>query len=65
MENKKITESTGKLFTSELKVINVGLQHFADTLRDQGVRVEQVEWQPPGEEDQELNNLLDAMGTDD
>lgn len=50
------------LFNSELKVISIGLSHFAETLRDQGLDVEHVEWKPGDEDDQEMNDLLDAMG---
>jgi hypothetical protein len=36
-----------KLFESELKVINIGLESFMDSLSDKGVRAVQVEFQPP------------------
>jgi FdrA protein len=65
MEKEKLIKSTEKLFNSELKVINVGLVHFAETLRIQGVKVEQVDWKPVAGGDKELGRLLDSMGFDD
>ena len=65
MDNEKLVSNTQKLFGGKLKVINVGLPHFAETLRAQGVGVEQVEWKPVAGGDKELGNLLDAMGFDD
>ena len=65
MDNEKLIKNTQNLFGAKLKVINVGLPHFADTLRMQGVEVEQVEWKPVAGGDKELGNLLDAMGFDD
>ena len=65
MDNDKLITNTQKLFGGKLKVINVGLPHFADTLRMQGVEVEQVEWKPAAGGDKELVSLLDAMGIDD
>ncbi|GAB1481423.1 DUF1116 domain-containing protein [Treponema sp.] len=36
-----------KLFASPLKAVNLGLESFAQTLRDMDVPVEQVDWRPP------------------
>ncbi|MBF0442758.1 MAG: DUF1116 domain-containing protein [Oligoflexales bacterium] len=36
-----------KLFNSELRVVNVGLISFKDTLDERGVKTVQVEWKPP------------------
>jgi len=65
MENEKLIQNTQKLFSGNLKVINVGLPHFADTLRMQGVEVEQVDWKPIAGGDKELGDLIGAMGFDD
>jgi FdrA protein len=65
MENEKLIQNTQKLFSGKLKVINVGLPHFADTLRTQGVDVEQVDWKPVAGGDKKLGSLLDTMGFDD
>lgn len=50
------------LLTEKLKVINVGLEMFADDLRRQRVEVVSVEWQPPAGGDEELLKLLDKFG---
>lgn len=65
MENEKLIRNTLKLFSGNLKVINVGSTHFADTLRMQGVVVEQVDWKHRSGGGTELENILDAMGLDD
>lgn len=49
------------LFNSELKVINMGLEGFADTLKDRGVKVLHVRWQPPAQGDDDLLSLLDKL----
>lgn len=51
-----------KLIDSELKVINVGVDIFYRSLRDQGVRVVQIEWHPPAGGDSELARLLEKLG---
>ena len=44
-----------------LAVVNVGLESFYDSLRDQGAEVLQVEWRPPAGGDERLMALLDKM----
>ncbi len=44
-----------------LKVVNIGLQGFAESLRKQGVKVAQVNWRPPRKLDSEIKNLLDEL----
>jgi Protein of unknown function (DUF1116) len=46
------------LLDGELRVVSAGAPLFADTLAAQGVRVEQVDWRPPADGDQELAALL-------
>ncbi len=46
------------LFSGELKVINVGLEGFAETLEGIGVPVVQVDWRPPAGGDARLAGLL-------
>ncbi|PIP77048.1 MAG: hypothetical protein COW85_11165, partial [Ignavibacteria bacterium CG22_combo_CG10-13_8_21_14_all_37_15] len=36
-----------KLFENELKVINIGLKSFKETLDEQNVQSIQVDWKPP------------------
>ncbi len=50
-----------KLFTSELKVINVGLEIFNDALKTQGVEVTQVTWQPPPKLEKEYEDILSRI----
>ncbi len=46
----------------KLKIINVGIEIFADDLRMQHVDVVQVDWQPPAGGDEELLKLLERLG---
>ncbi len=50
--------SVKELFSGELKVINVGLEGFAETLEGLGVPVVQVDWRPPAGGDPRLAGLL-------
>ena len=50
--------SVNDLLASELKVINVGLEGFAETLEGLGVPVVQVDWRPPAGGDARLAGLL-------
>ncbi len=45
----------------KLKVVNLGLQTFAESLRKQGVKVAQVNWRPPRKLDKEMQNILDDL----
>jgi len=46
------------LLSGELKVINVGLEGFAETLEGLGVPVVHVDWRPPAGGDPRLAGLL-------
>ena len=48
-------------FEKPLKVINVGLEIFAESMREQGVTVVHVAWQPPAGGDEELAKLLEKF----
>ena len=50
-----------KLFTGELKVVNIGLEMFADDLRRLEVPVVQVDWRPPAGGDQRMASLLQRL----
>jgi hypothetical protein len=50
-----------KLFTSELKVINVGLEIFSDALKNQGVSVVQVIWKPTPKLEKEYEDILSKI----
>jgi hypothetical protein len=47
---------TNALFKGNLKVINVGVKHFADSLKAQGATTRQVNWRPPA--DRQLSAIL-------
>jgi len=47
-----------KLFDSELKVINIGLEIFKDELEEQGVKVAHVVWQPLPKLEKEYEDIL-------
>ncbi|MGM0688175.1 MAG: fdrA domain protein [Bacillota bacterium] len=49
------------LFDNELKVINMGLEGFAETLKERGTSVLHVRWQPPAMGDDNLLSLLDKL----
>jgi FdrA protein len=51
----------GTLLPDSLRVINIGLESFADDLRAEGVPVVQVDWRPPAGGDARLAALLDAL----
>ena len=53
MVTNKIIESEGKL-----KVINIGLDGFAKDIRQQDVKVVDVDWCPPADGDPNLNEIL-------
>ena len=50
--------SVNDLLAGELKVINVGVEGFAETLEGLGVPVVQVDWRPPAGGDPRLAGLL-------
>ena len=50
-----------KLFSSELKVINIGLELFDEALKTQNVNSVQVSWQPPPKLEKEYEDILSKM----
>ncbi|MCD6427497.1 MAG: hypothetical protein J7L03_05325 [Caldisericaceae bacterium] len=49
------------LFKQELKVINIGLLSFKESLEDVGVKVIQVDWRPPAGGDEEVMDALKKL----
>jgi FdrA protein len=49
------------LLAASPKVINVGLEVFADTLHELGFPVVQVDWRPPAGGDRRLTDLLSRL----
>jgi len=56
-----MAENILKLFTSDLKVINIGLEIFRDALDAQGVSVVQVSWQVPAKLEKEYEDILSKI----
>jgi hypothetical protein len=52
---------TMNILREEIKVINVGIVHFMEELEKQGVPIVHVEWSPPKEDDEEIENLLESL----
>lgn len=50
------------LFKSELNIINLGLESFADSVDAQGVNVQHVDWKPPAGGNPKIIALLDKLG---
>ncbi len=49
------------LFKQELKIINIGLLSFKESLEDAGVKVIQVDWRPPAGGDEEVMDALKKL----
>lgn len=56
-----MSENILKLFGSELKVINIGLELFKDALEAQGVMVAQVSWQESPKLEKEYEDILSKI----
>jgi len=50
-----------KLFSSDLKVVNIGLEIFKDELELQNVPVVQVTWQPYPKLENEYEDILSKI----
>lgn len=62
MTNKNLVAN---LFQSPLRVVNLGLSSFADTLTESQVPVVDVDWRPPAGGDPELIRIIDHAKADD
>jgi hypothetical protein len=51
-----------RLLAQPPKVINIGLERFAEDLAAQGVAVQHVQWSPPAGGDAWLAELLSKLG---
>lgn len=56
-----MSENILQLLTSELKVINIGLELFRDALEAQSVDVAQVSWQMPIKIEKEYEDILSKI----
>jgi FdrA protein len=57
MDVRKINE----LFAKELVVINMGVELFAENLRQEKVGVLQMDWRPPAGGNKRLVSLLEKL----
>lgn len=46
---------------TEMKVVNIGLELFAQSLLEQDVKVVHVAWKPPADGDPELIKMLEQL----
>ncbi len=56
-----MTKKLQDLFKEELNVINIGLESFAENLKDEGYNAVQVDWKPAAGGDKEMAGLLDDI----
>ena len=56
-----MTNNDIKPLPEPTRVINVGLDLFAEALKEQGIEVAQVSWEPPAKGDPELMVILDDL----
>lgn len=61
-EAPALPEPVRDLLRGPLRVVNVGLEQFAHSLRSQGVPVVSVDWRPPARGDAEMLDLLARLG---
>jgi FdrA protein len=54
-----------KVLPDSLRVVNVGLDSFADDLRADGVPVVQLDWRPPADGNARLAALLAELDDED
>ena len=54
-----------KIFTEPLRVINIGIEGFADDLKAAGVEVIQLDWRPPTGGNARLTSLLASLQHED
>ncbi|HHX95187.1 MAG TPA: fdrA domain protein [Clostridia bacterium] len=50
-----------ELFSQELKVINVGIESFYNSLIDQNVKVVNVNWKPPAGGNEKMLSILNKL----
>ena len=50
-----------ELFKQKLKVINIGLTSFKESLDKEGVKTIQIDWKPPATEDKETLEALKKL----
>lgn len=48
-------------FPDKVKIVNIGLPHFAKDMKEAGIEVWHVDWKPPAGGDEEVLSLLDEL----
>ncbi len=56
------TQQVNALFSTDLKIINMGLASFAENLKEQKVKVTRMEWRPPAGGNEKMIALLKKLG---
>jgi hypothetical protein len=56
-----LADNISRLLSSELRVINIGLEIFKEALEAQNVRVAQVTWQMPIKLEKEYEDILSKI----
>ncbi|MFC2079449.1 DUF1116 domain-containing protein [Candidatus Bipolaricaulota bacterium] len=54
-----------KLFQTDLRVVNLGLSSFAETLKEGHVPVIDADWRPPANGDPNLIRIIDSLRSED
>ena len=54
-----------KIFAEPLRVVNIGIEGFADDLKAAGVEVVHLDWRPPTGGDPRLASLLASLQDED
>ncbi len=54
-----------RIFTEPLRVVNIGIEGFAEDLKAAGVQVIQLDWRPPTAGDPRLAALLVSLQDED
>ncbi|RKX87283.1 MAG: hypothetical protein DRP58_03095, partial [Spirochaetes bacterium] len=54
-------KNINKLFKQDLSAVNLGLESFADNLKNEGVSAIQVQWKPPAGGNKEIAGLLEKL----
>ena len=55
-------KKTIKLLNQPMHILNIGLEAFAQDLRQQQVEVVHMHWSPPAGGDEDLADLLSKLG---
>ena len=50
-----------ELITKPIKIINIGIDSFLESLKNQGTEVVHVDWRPPAGGDAKLMSILDKL----